>query len=182
MSRSRRTQGFSLVELMVAMVVLGLLIAGAYDPVISSLRLAAAVNTREEIRQQLAHVLEWVIRDAGVADNMDVAETDHVQFDTPAVNNVEYEYDAAADVLTRDDADSSQRTILRNVTAFDFDYVDCFGTTTTGTVSGSEEEDSIRVIQVTATVAKLTESVSMPAAVFTRNLVGEGDDACPVVY
>ena len=117
-------------------------------------------------------------RDASAASNVDLARTDGFQFDTPSVNDVDYEYDSSTGTLTRDDASSSPIIILRNLTAFDFDYVDCQGTLYTGTVSGSSTEDSLRVVQVAATVTQSQETIAVARAVFLRNMLGQTASTC----
>ena len=171
----RAEAGFSLLELFIVVSLLGLFMGAVQEAVIVGLRATNAADKREEIRQQLASALERFARDASVADNVDVAQTARVQFDTPSVNNVDYVYSSGT--LTRSDASSSQITILRNLTAFDFDYVDCQGTVYTGTVSGSAA-DSLRAIQVVATVTRDQETISVTQAIFLRNMLGQDASTC----
>ena len=161
--------GFSLVELMIVLSLCGLFMSAVYEAVITGLRAVSAADRREAIRQQLTSALERMIRDAGAADGVDVADTDEFQFDTPSVNDVEYLYDSGGDTLSRDDAGSSQRVILRNLTAFDFSYVDGNGAQLSEPVAGSAE-DTIRVVQVSATVTQGSEAITIEDAVFLRNL------------
>ena len=170
--------GFSLLELLIAISLMGLFLGTMQESLMTGLRAVASADDREQIRQQLAGALERFARDASHASNVDRAQTDEVQFDTPSVNNVDYDYDSSAGTLTRDDANSSSMTILRNLTAFDFDYVDCQGTLYTGTVSGSSTEDSLRVVQVVATVTRDQETISVAQAVFLRNMLGQTASTC----
>lgn len=155
---------------------MGLFLGTMQESLMTGLRAVASADDREHIRQQLAGALERFARDASHASNVDAAQTDNFQFDTPSVNNVDYDYDSSAGTLTRD-AGSSQ-IILRNLTAFDFDYVDCQGTLYTGTVSGSSTEDSLRVVQVVATVTRDQETISVAQAVFLRNMLGQTASTC----
>ena len=174
----RAVRGFSLIELFIVVSLLGLFMGAVQETLITGLRAVNAAHRREAIRQPLASALERFARDAGVASNVDAAETGRFQFDTPSVNNVEYDYDSGAGTLTRDDASSSAIILLRNLTAFDFDYVDCQGTLYTGTVSGSSTEDSLRVVQVVATVTQNQETLAVARAVFLRNMLGLTASTC----
>lgn len=171
----RAEAGFSLLELFIVLCLLGLFMGVVQEVVIVGLRAVHAADAREEIRQQLASALDRFTRDASIANNVDVAQTARFQFDTPSVNNVDYVYSSGT--LTRNDASSSQITILRNLTAFDFDYVDCQGTVYTGTVASSAE-DSLRVVQVVATVTKDQETIALTKSVFLRNMLGQVPETC----
>jgi len=160
------------------MSLIGLFLGAMQESLITGLRAVSAADQREAIRQQLTSALERFARDAGAASNVDRAETDELQFDVPSVNNVEYIYDSGTDTLTRDDASSSVMTMLRNLTAFDFDYVDCQGTRYTGTVSGGSTEDSLRMVEVIATVTQSQETITVAQTVFLRNMLGQTASTC----
>ena len=182
MSPSRRyaqrtESGFSLIELFIVISLMGLFMGAMQESLITGLRVVSAADRRETIRQLLASALERFARDASTASNVDRAQTDELQFDTPSVNNVEYAYDSSAGTLTRDDGSSTQ-IILRNLTTFDFDYVDCQGTLYTGTVSGGSTEESLRVVQVVATVTQSQETIAVARAVFLRNMLGQTASTC----
>lgn len=165
----QRQSAFTLLEMMIVLSLCGLFMGAVYEAVLAGLRAVSAADRREAIRQQLTSALERMIRDAGAADGVDAADTDEFQFDTPGVNDVEYLYDSGDDTLSRDDAASSQRVILRNLTAFDFSYVDSNGAQLSEPVAGSAE-DTIRVVQVSATVTQGSEAITIEDAVFLRNL------------
>jgi hypothetical protein len=154
---------------MVAMTLFAMLGSVVYETVIIGLRSASAASRREDIRQQLASALERRTRDMAVAENVDAARDDRFQFDTPGVNNVDYVYDSATDMLSRDDAGTAQRTLVRHQTTFDFNYFDSAGNQLTTPVAGSAE-DTIRVVQVVATVTDGSESIAVATAAYLRNL------------
>ncbi|MBI4323230.1 MAG: prepilin-type N-terminal cleavage/methylation domain-containing protein [Candidatus Omnitrophica bacterium] len=162
-------RGVTLLELMLVLVLAGIFFGVVYDTVIIGLRAVNAADERETIRQELTSAMERFVRDAGTGNNVDSADTARFQFDTPSVNDVEYTYDSAAGTLSRDDAATSSRVILRDLTAFDFNFFDSAGTQLSEPVAGSAE-DTIRVVEVTATVTKDQEALTVDHAVFIRNL------------
>ena len=172
-----RERGFSLLELFIVLSLLGLFMGVVQESVVVGLRATNSADKREEIRQQLAGALDHFTREAAMATNVDVATSVRFQFDTPDVNDNNYVYDGTAQTLSHDDAASPNRVIVRNLTAFDFDYVDCVGTAYTGTVPGAAE-DTLRVVQVTATVTKDNETISVANTAFLRNMLGQIPATC----
>jgi hypothetical protein len=146
-----------------------------YETVIAGLREVETIDEREDARRQLTLALDRLVREAGTATEMDVAQTARIQFDTDAVNNVEYEYDSGDETLTRDDGSSSARIIARGLADFDFDFIDCLGVASTGTVS---TEGRVRVVQVVATLTDGAETVSMTNAAYLRNTIGDNGSYC----
>jgi len=165
----RRRRGFSLLELLIVCALLGMFAGLTQESVVTGLRVVNTANSREQIRQELSLVLERIQRDAALADNVDRARDERFQFETPDVNNVDYGYDSATGTLTRDDGATAQITILRNITAFDFDYVDDGGAAMTTPVD-DDDEDDVRVAQLSVTVAVGNESITMTAAAYLRNM------------
>jgi hypothetical protein len=172
---TRSRGAFSLVEVVISSAVLITFFGIVYETVIAGLREVSTLDEREDARRQLTQTLDRLVREAGTATEMDVAQTARIQFDTDAVNNVEYEYDGAADTLTRDDGSSSAVIIARGVTDFDIDYIDCLGVSYTGTVS---TEDRVRVAQVVATIADGAETFSLTNAAYLRNTIGDNGSYC----
>lgn len=148
---------------------LGLLGAALSESVTVGLRATAAAARREEIRQQLSAALERLTRDMTVAENVDAAQDGRFQFDTPSDGNVDYVYDGTDDILSRDDANSPQVDLVSRLTSFDFDYFNGSGTQLSTPVAGASE-DTIRVVQVTATVTYGSETVSVASAAYLRNM------------
>src|SRR3989338_5692539 len=93
---ARTRSGFSLLEILVSIVILAAFFGVVYETVIVGLREVETHDEREDARRQVTQALDRLVREAGVATEMDAAETDRIQFDTDAVNNVEYEYDGSA--------------------------------------------------------------------------------------
>ena len=172
---SLNRRGLSLIEVSIAAILLGFFFSVVYETAIVGLRHVQSGDDREDARRQLAYALDRIVREAGTATEMDTAQTDHIQFDTAAVNNVEYQYDAAAGTLTRDDASSSPVIIARGLTAFDYDFIDCLGVVSTGTVA---TEDRVRVIQIVGTLTSGTETISMTTAVAMPGTIGDNSSYC----
>ena len=173
----RSDAGFTLLELFITISLLSLFIGAVYEAMIVGLRSVNASDDRETIRQQLTAALDQLTREAEVADDVDEATSIEFQVDTPSASNAEYVYDSTAGTLTRDDTASAPQVTLRNLTALDFDYIDCGGTSHTGSVAEASE-DTLRVMQVTATVARDTETLSMTAASFLHNMIGDASGTC----
>ncbi len=167
MPASKRTaqtsnRGLSLLEVFLTLAFFSVVLAVIHEAVIVGLRVSYASDQREELRQQLATALDTLIRDAAVADNVDNADSSRFQFDTPATNNVNYQYSSGT--LSR-----SNVIILRNLTAFDFDFFDSSGTQLAEPVPGASES-TVRLVEATATATKGTETVSVAEAVYLRNM------------
>ena len=167
-ARSRaRSGGLSLIELLIVISLLSIFIAAVYESVIVGLRVVSAADSRETLRQQLAVALDRLTRDISVANDVDAAQNGRFQFDTPDVNTVDYVYSGSS--LSRDDAASSQVTILNNISSFDFNYFDSAGTQLSEPVSGPLE-DTIRLVQILITVTKNNETLTLASAVYLRSI------------
>ena len=165
--------GFTLLELFIVITLVALFLGAVYETVIVGLRTVNAADDRETIRSQLTSALDRFVRDASVANNVDLGQDAQFQCDTPSVNNVNYQYSNG--VLTRQDASSSQITILSNLTAFDFDYIDVNGTSyascdNTSSCGSRCCRSNARVVEVSATVTKDTETITVATAAFLRNM------------
>jgi type II secretory pathway pseudopilin PulG len=165
----RAARGFSLVELFIVLSLGGVFFVAVGETVLTGLRAARAAYEREDLRMQAAAVLERFTREAALADDVDRARDDRFQFDTPDVNNVDYEYDSDDGIVTRDDGDLDEQTVLRYVTAWDLDYEDDTGAALSTPVADSDEDD-IRVVRVSLTLSRGTETVTLAGAVYLRNL------------
>lgn len=166
---NRAQRGLSLIEIMVVISMMGMFFGGVYETVLAGLRTMSAADDREEIRLRLTSALDRFTREAGTASNLDTAQAAQFQFDTPSVNNVVYAYTGSTGILTRDDAGAGSPlvTILRNLTEFDFEYLDCLGA-----VYGSGNIDTIRIVRASATVTRGGETVSVWSAAHLRNMPG----------
>lgn len=137
--------------------------------VVWGLRVVRTWHQREELRGQLVAVLDRLTRDAWAANDVDEATDDRFQFDTPSANNNDYDYDGTTDILQHDSSATTQMTLLRYATSWDFDYYDSTGAQLTTPVAGAAE-DTIRVVQVMVTVSRNNETLSMAAAAYLRNM------------
>ena len=162
-----RRRGLSLIELLIVISLLSIFIAAVYESVIIGLRVVNASSSREMLRQQLTAALDRLTRDISVANNVDAAQSGRFQFDTPDVNNVNYVYSSSS--LSRDDAASSQVTILNNISSFDFNYFDSTGAQLSEPVAGAAE-DTIRVVQILITVTKNNETLTLASAAYLRSI------------
>ena len=154
---------------MIVLAMAAAFLVAASEMVVWGLRIVRAWQQREELRGQLAHVLEQFTREAIAADHVDTADDDQFQFDTPATNNIEFDYTGSTDILTHDDSSTTQQTVLRYATSLDFDYYNSSGTLLSTPVS-SGSRSSIRVVQVAITVSRNNETLSMAAATYLRNM------------
>ena len=162
-------RGFTLLEVLIVVVLFGLLMGTVQETVVVGLRQVSAADKREEIRQRLTSALDRLTREISMADNVNAAQSGRFQFDTPSVNNVDYVYDSSAGTLSRDDASSPLAVIVRNVTSLDFNYFDASGAQLSEPVAGASE-DTIRLVQVAATVTKDSEAITVASAAFLRNM------------
>ena len=163
-------RGFSLLELVVSVVILAAFFGVVYETVIVGLREVETNDEREDARRVVTQALDRLVREANLANNVDVAQTDRLQFDTASTSNVNYVYTSGTQTLAR-----SGTTIATGLTSFDFDYVDCLGVSSTGTVSNVNR---VRVAQIVATVTDGNEAVSLTNAAFLRNTIGDDSSYC----
>ena len=176
-------------ELMVSMSLLAIFIGAMYETVLTGLRAVNASDERERLRMELTNTLDRLTREASMARNVDRATDTRVQFDadydgsgtsTGAENNVNYEYDAANDILKRSDGSGSTITLASYVTSLDFDYLDSAGSptytscdSTSGCGSAGDGtccRSEVRVVLITMTGTNDQETVSVTDAVNLRNM------------
>ena len=144
-----------------------------YEATIVGLRVAHAGDEREQLRQQLSAALDRFTREAGFATNVDYAQDAQFQFDSPSLTNANYTYSGGT--LTRADSGSSSITVLSNITAFDFNYIDDLAAeyascdVTSSCASNCCRAD-VRAVKVTITVAKGNETLSMTSSASLRGL------------
>ena len=154
------------------MALLALFFSGVYESVIVGLRVANASDERESIRQQLAHAMDLLTREGGVASNVDNAEDQRFQFDGDidgdgsTNNNINYQVSSGD--LQRVYSGNTV-TLVKDLTSLDFDYVDLNGSNMTTPVTPAGTRDNIRVVQVTMTATSDQETISMTSAIYLRN-------------
>ncbi len=167
-----RAAGFTVIELMLVIIVMAVFFGTVYESVIVILRTANAVDEREAIRQQLAHALEILTREAAMASNVDNAEDQRFQMD----GDLDGDGDTEGNINYRVSSGDLQRvysgdtvTLIPDLTSLDFDYVDLNGAAMTTPVSPGSSRDNIRVIQITVSATKDNETISLASAAYLRN-------------
>ena len=157
---------------MVTMTLLGVFFGGVYETVIVGLRTVSAADRREGVRQQLTNALELLTREAALASNLDNAEDQRLQFDADldgngtTENNINYQVTSGQ--LQRS-YNGVAVTLVNNLTALDFDYLDTAGTTLATPVGTQATRDTIRVVDITMTATNGAETLSLPSAVYLRD-------------
>ena len=165
-------RGFSLLELMVVLVLLGIFLGTMHETLVVGLRVVHAGDQREDIRQQMANAMALLTREASLASNVDNAEDQRLQFDADldgdgtTENNINYQVNSGD--LQRI-YNSATVTLVRDLTSLDIDYVDSGGANLTTPVSAQATRDTIRVAQITMTATKENETISLTSAVYLRN-------------
>lgn len=167
----RSEAGLTILELLLAAVLMSLFVGTVYETVIVGLRQVNTAGEREEIRNQLTLALDLMTREASLASNVDNAEDQRLQFDADlngdgsTENNINYQ--VVNGVLQRQ-YNGTSVTLISNLTTFDVDCTDLNGANmTTPVASGSLH--NIRVAKITATAVKHDESLSVASSVFLRN-------------
>lgn len=162
----------------------GLFIGAVYESTITGLRVVNASASREDVRTELLRVLNRLTREAAAAEDVGFAQDARFRFDTASLNNIEYLYDSGAQTLTRQDSSlASAVTLLRNITAFDFDYLEngcttvqetCDSSSGCGTAGTCESGNcclsEVRVVQVTMTASRNNESITVTGSAHLRNM------------
>ena len=159
-------------ELMVVVVLLGIFFGAVYETVIIGLRTANAADEREAIRQQLANAMDLLTREAALASNVDVAADQQFQFDADLNGDGTTENDVNYAVSGGDlqrTANGVTLTLVRDLTALDFDYTDSGGSALSTPVGSQPTRDTIRVMQVSTTATNDDETLSLPGAAYLRN-------------
>lgn len=178
MSHSRRTarrteSGLSLLELFIVMSLLAIFFGIVQESVTIGLRTANSADEREDVREQLTHALDLLTREASVADNVDNAEDQRLQFDADldgdgdTENNTNYRVQGGD--LQRVDSAGVAVTIADDLDTLDFNYVDSTGAAMTTPVPNQPTRDTIRVVQVTITAERDGETISVATAAYLRN-------------
>ena len=171
-------RGFSFIELMIVMSLLGLFLGTVQETLIVGLRATSASDDREDIRLQLAKSLDQFTREAAAANGVDCAMDQRFQFDADDING---DGSADNDINYRVNSGVFERvfggttvTLVTNLTSLDFEYLDSSNASLANcSASGcgaSSCRDSLRVVQVTITATKHGEVVSVTDAVRLRNM------------
>ena len=174
--RLSRSEGLSLLELLIVISLLGIFMAAVQESVVYGLRTVNAADEREEIRRQLASALDRLTREARMARNVDNATSTRFQFDadfdgsgssTGTERNINYEVQSG--VLIREHSGGSVVTIVPKLTSLTYDYRDLNDADMTPPVTGGSRAD-IRVVQVTMTAVYDQESITVADSVYLTNM------------
>jgi hypothetical protein len=158
--------------LLITISLLGIFMAAVYESVISGLRMANASDEREAIRQQLAHALDLLTREAAIASRVDNAEDQRFQFDADLDGNGTTENNVNYNVSSGDlqrTYNGITVTLIRDLSSLDFDFVDSGGSTLSTPVGNQPLRDTIRVVQITVTATNDNETISLTSAAYLRN-------------
>ena len=164
--------GLTLLEVMLAVALTGLLAGSVYETVFVGLRTAETAGDREDVRQQVTAALDLLTREAALASNVDNAEDQRLQFDADLDGNGSTENNIDYEVVSGDLQriyNGTTLTLVRDLSALDFDYTDSGGSAMTTPVGSQVTRDTIRLMQITATATKDSESWSVANAVYLRN-------------
>ena len=170
--------GFSLVELMIVISLMGLFLGTVQETLIVGLRATSASDARENVRLQLRKSLDQFTREAAAASNVDCAMDQRFQFDASDINgdgssdnNINYRVNSG--VFERVFSGTTV-TLVNDLTSLDFDYLDSSNASLANcSASGcgsSSCRSSLRVVQVTITATKNGEAISVTDAVHLRNM------------
>jgi prepilin-type N-terminal cleavage/methylation domain-containing protein len=164
--------GFTLLELMIAMSLLGIFAGAIHETVIVGLRAVRVSHIREDVRLQAVRALDRLTREAALCANVDQAQDQRFQFDADldgdgsTEGNINYRVQNGD--LERVQGGTSV-VLVSDLAGLDFDYVDEAGAAmATPVASGSR--DDVRVVQITVTAARGTESISVAGAAYLRNM------------
>ena len=164
-------RGFSFIELILVISLLGIFLGTVYESVIVGLRAANAADERADIRQQLTNALDLLIREVSLASRVDNAEDERLQFDADldgdgtTENDINYQVSSGA--LQR--VYNGTTVTLIRVASVDLNYVDSSGANLTTPVSSQATRDTIRVAEMTMTATNDQETLSLADAVYLRN-------------
>lgn len=150
-SRRSRTSGLTLVEVIVAMTLLGLLITAVLSSFIFILRGERSLAHYTEMNAEARAMLELLGRDAksavAVTNFTDTSLTLVVPTNTSGgTAEVTYEFDAAADSLVREIGGQTS-TLVEDVSEFAFRYLNSNNVVTTSLVELKQVQLSLRILR-----------------------------------
>lgn len=155
MSASRpappRTAGLTLVEVMVAMTLLGLLIAAVLSSFIFIVRGERSLANYTTMNAEARGMLELLGRDAKSAVNVTNFTATSLTLLVPvntagATAEVTYEFDAATDSLVRESGGTTT-TLVADVSEFAFRYLNSNNTVTTSLAELKQVQLSLRIMR-----------------------------------
>ena len=149
------------------MSLLGIFFGGVYETVITGLRTVNMADSREGLRQQMAHAFDLLTREASLANNVDTSTSSQVQFDADLNGDGTTEndilYQVSGTSLQRVYSSGPTLTLVTGLTTLTpFTYLDSSGNATNTAAN-------VRVIEVALTGTRNAETVSLAGAACRRN-------------
>jgi prepilin-type N-terminal cleavage/methylation domain-containing protein len=167
-----KRRGFTLLEMLLAVGLVGLFLGAFQELVITGLRTANASEERADVRQQVVIALERFTREANMAGNIDVANATQFQFDadldgngTDETTNVNYWQNGGGDFERAQGG--AAVTLIRDLGSIAYTYYDSAGANLGSSVSGAAMQ-TIRVVQIALTATRDQESLTVQSAVYLR--------------
>ncbi len=155
-----RTRGFSLIELVITISILGIVAALSVTPVLESVKQYAEVSARLRLLDEGRLALDVMAREVRqIKSAADVTTfTDTVLlFNKTDGTNVRWEKNGSS-------LDRNTVSACGYVTAFDFDYLD-------GSGAAAATADAIRLVEITLTLSDAGETVQLRTSAAPRNLL-----------
>lgn len=174
-ARGLRDSGFTLIELIIVLSLLGLFLGAVQETFIHGLRIVDAADERSEVDSELAWGLERLSREVAQAKTFTTATASRMVL---TVDLNQDGTDETVDYLLSNgqvlrQESNRQVVLVRNAQALTFSYVDLDGNTLSVPVASGSLDD-IRLVQVSVTGDLEDETVAMTTAMFVRNLFYAG--------
>ena len=170
----RFDHGFSLLEVSIVTLLLGVFFGAVYESVIVGLRTTNAADERENARQHVANALDRLTREVGLAKTSSITLANNAQFrfnadlngdGTIGADETNIIYQIQGSDLQRVDSNGTVTLVKGLTTLTPFSYLKSDGTTW----SSSDGLSAIRVLQVALTAVVDNETVSVASAAYLRN-------------
>jgi type II secretory pathway pseudopilin PulG len=161
-------------ELLIVVLVFGIFIGAVCQTSLIGLRTVTAADTREALRQQVAHALDRLAREALTAQAVVQAQDQWFMFESDLNGDGLIDATTEQDISFRLIGTDLMRSLgdvptgvalVRDVSSLDFDYEDL-----TGAAWDGVDPLDIRVVKITLTATAAAEVVSMASSIYLRNM------------
>lgn len=168
-------RGVTLLELMLAVMMLGIFGVVIHQTALVGLRTVNAADERESVRQELSNALDLFTREARMAMNVDFSTSTRFQFDadfdgdgssTGNETNIDYRLQSGSFDRTYG---GNTVTLVEDADSLDFNYTDGTGSSMSEPVTGGNQAD-IRVVELVITGKNDDASLTMTSSVFLDNM------------
>jgi len=112
---NKQQRGFSLIELMVVVVILGLIVLGLVTFFTGGAKSWVAGQSQLEAQRNARQAMDRMVREIREASEVTTNDDTKIVFDTPWVTEITYEL--SGNTINRNDT-----PLINNVSNFDFDY------------------------------------------------------------